>query len=202
MFRVTRQVEIALQSMLFIAQRTADGHTEPVRSHELSDTLDLPPEYTAKVVQTLARRGLLHGYAGKGGGYLLSKPPKHISVLDILEAIEGRLQLSACIDFEPGEKGVRFRTAIALELAEFRLRESLAKMTLAVLLCDCEPMDALESGEPPASEDGSDSGESSPRRRDRKHGYSSTQRERGDIRSRDEPRRWTLMKVFTEPLEP
>lgn len=140
MFRTSRQFEVALQAMLFIGQHKKDGDRDPVNIREICESLDLPQPFTAKICQHLARRGLLVSHQGSQGGFTLAWRPERISVLDILEAVEGRFTLSDRIEFKPGETDVKFRSAIALDLAEHRIRETLGKMTLAVLLYDCEPL--------------------------------------------------------------
>ena len=55
-----------------------------------------PIELMAKVLQQLARRGLLTSHQGTRGGYRLSKPTTSISVADIIQAIDGPLTVTAC----------------------------------------------------------------------------------------------------------
>ena len=50
----------------------------------------------AKVLQRLARRGLLTSHQGTRGGYRLAKAPSAISVADIIQAIDGPLTVTAC----------------------------------------------------------------------------------------------------------
>jgi Rrf2 family protein len=50
----------------------------------------------AKVLQRLARRGLLSSHQGTHGGYRLAKAPSAISVADIIQAIDGPLTVTAC----------------------------------------------------------------------------------------------------------
>jgi Rrf2 family protein len=47
------------------------------------------PTYLAKQLQALSRAGLVHSVQGKAGGYVLTRAPEEITVLDVVEAIEG-----------------------------------------------------------------------------------------------------------------
>jgi Rrf2 family protein len=56
---------------------------------DLADFHGFPQEALAKILQRLARRGLLLSHHGIKGGYSLARDPHQISVLDVIEAIEG-----------------------------------------------------------------------------------------------------------------
>ncbi len=65
-------------------------------AREIAEQYDIPVELMAKVLQRLARRGLLSSHQGTRGGYRLSKPAAAISVADIIQAIDGPLTVTAC----------------------------------------------------------------------------------------------------------
>ncbi|GAA0408486.1 transcriptional regulator [Acrocarpospora corrugata] len=62
---------------------------EPVPAARLAELHDVSPTYLAKQLQALSRAGLVHSVQGKSGGYVLSRPPATITVLDVVEAVDG-----------------------------------------------------------------------------------------------------------------
>ena len=93
MLRLSKKADYALMAMKHLATRT-DAASASAR--EIAEQYDIPIELMAKVLQILARRGLLASHQGTRGGYTLSKAPTAISVADIIQAIDGPLTVTAC----------------------------------------------------------------------------------------------------------
>ncbi|HEX9015240.1 MAG TPA: Rrf2 family transcriptional regulator, partial [Chloroflexota bacterium] len=53
--------------------------------------------FLAKIVPALARAGLLRSYRGSGGGIALGRPPEQITLLDVVEAVDGPIALNMCV---------------------------------------------------------------------------------------------------------
>jgi Rrf2 family protein len=64
----------------------------------LAEFHDVPPAYLAKHLQALAKAGIVESVAGAKGGYRLSRPPSEITVLDVVEAVEGRTAAFDCTE--------------------------------------------------------------------------------------------------------
>ncbi|MEQ1724469.1 MAG: Rrf2 family transcriptional regulator [Sphingopyxis sp.] len=64
----------------------------------LADETGVPGATAHKLVHTLVRAGLLKSVRGVGGGIKLARPAAAISVADIIEAVEGPIALTACVD--------------------------------------------------------------------------------------------------------
>lgn len=64
----------------------------------LADETGLPLTTAHKLVHTLVRAGLLTSVRGQGGGVKLARPAAAISIADIVEAVEGPIALTACVD--------------------------------------------------------------------------------------------------------
>lgn len=89
---------------------TAMGHIaaaggKPVLVKEIAEAAAIPPAYLAKIVQALARKGLVSTQRGVGGGVTLVKPPSDITLFEICEALDDpaveqrcMLGVSACSD--------------------------------------------------------------------------------------------------------
>jgi Rrf2 family protein len=93
MLRLSKKADYALMAMKHLATR-ADGASSSAR--EIAEQYDIPLELMAKVLQRLARRGLVTSLQGTRGGYRLARTTLQISVADIIEAIEGPLRVTAC----------------------------------------------------------------------------------------------------------
>jgi Rrf2 family protein len=92
MLRLSKKADYALMAMKHLAT-----HTEASASaREIAERYDIPTELMAKVLQRLARRGLVLSLQGTRGGYRLARPTTQISVADIIQAIDGPLTVTAC----------------------------------------------------------------------------------------------------------
>jgi Rrf2 family protein len=93
MLRLSKKADYALIAMKHLAVRP-DAASASAR--EIAEQYDIPVELMAKVLQRLARRGLVTSHQGTRGGYRLAKAPSIISVADIIQAIDGPLTVTAC----------------------------------------------------------------------------------------------------------
>ncbi len=93
MLRLSKKADYALMAMKHLAVHV-DGSAASAR--EIAESYDIPLELMAKILQRLARRGLLTSLQGTRGGYRLARQTAQITVADIIEAIEGPLQVTAC----------------------------------------------------------------------------------------------------------
>jgi Rrf2 family protein len=95
MLRLSKKADYALMAMKHLAVKTASAPSS-TSAREIAEQYDIPIELMAKVLQRLARSGLLTSHQGTRGGYTLSKPMASISVADIIQAIDGPLTVTAC----------------------------------------------------------------------------------------------------------
>ena len=105
MLRLSKKADYALIAMKHLAQnasraeaRTREGGvgTPSASAREIAELYDIPIELLAKVLQRLVRTGLLASTQGTRGGYTLSRPPKSISLADVIQAIDGPFTVTAC----------------------------------------------------------------------------------------------------------
>ena len=89
------QVEWALHCCSILASMPAESH---VSTKDLAEFHGVPKEYLSKALQALAQAGLVASTLGPSGGYRLNRPPKDISFLDIVEAVEGRRSTFQCTE--------------------------------------------------------------------------------------------------------
>src|SRR5678815_2585540 len=94
MLRLSKKADYALMAMRHLALKTSGAASTSAR--EIAEQYDIPIELLAKVLQRLVRTGLLVSTQGTRGGYMLSRPPKAISVVDVVQAIDGPFTVTAC----------------------------------------------------------------------------------------------------------
>jgi Rrf2 family protein len=78
MLRLTKKADYGLMALKYLADH-------------------IPPPLLAKILQTLARAGLLVSHAGTNGGYALARPASQISAFEVIRAIDGPLFITSCI---------------------------------------------------------------------------------------------------------
>ena len=71
---------------------------EPVPASRLAELHDVSASYLAKQLQALSRAGLVHSVQGNAGGYVLTREPASITVLDVVEAVDGPREAFACTE--------------------------------------------------------------------------------------------------------
>ncbi|MBI4476324.1 MAG: Rrf2 family transcriptional regulator [Acidobacteria bacterium] len=97
MLRLSKRADYALMAMKHLA---VNGPLRAASTREISQAYDIPVELLAKVLQRLARAGLLTSQQGIHGGYQLSRPAPQISVAEVIEAIDGPLTMTACSEVD------------------------------------------------------------------------------------------------------
>jgi Rrf2 family protein len=120
----------------------------PVPTGRLAEAFDLPPEYLKKRLQPLVRAGILTSVPGARGGYALARAPEHITLMDVVTAVEGREEAFRCTEIRrrgAGERAARSEFArpcgitTAMRRAEMAWRRELAAQTLADLIALSPP---------------------------------------------------------------
>ncbi len=91
--KLSEGVEWGLHCLLLLTQAPAGA---AVSRRALAEHYDLPEAYLAKHLQALTAAGLLHATPGPRGGYRLARPAAEITVLDVLDAVEGPASPFTC----------------------------------------------------------------------------------------------------------
>ena len=86
-------VQHAIRALTALAAQPK-GALVMVRKLAVTESITVPA--LAKTLQQLARKGLLTSEKGRGGGFTLARPPREITIAQIIEAIEGRAALHRC----------------------------------------------------------------------------------------------------------
>ncbi|HEX2697987.1 MAG TPA: Rrf2 family transcriptional regulator [Anaerolineales bacterium] len=91
---VTRQADYALRTMLYLARLKQDKRTP---TNTMAREQSIPPSFLPKIISQLCVAGLLHTARGAHGGVTLARDPKEISLLQVVEAVDGPIQLNVCV---------------------------------------------------------------------------------------------------------
>jgi Rrf2 family protein len=97
--QITRQADYAVRAVLHLARV---GSAERSATSTVAKEQNIPPSFLAKIISQLSIAGLLHTSRGARGGVTLAREPKDITLLEVIEAIDGPIQLNECI----GNNGV------------------------------------------------------------------------------------------------
>ena len=91
--RLTRAADYAIRAMLHLGSLPEGG---VALTDEIAQAQHIPPSFTAKILRRLVKSGLLRSARGVNGGYGLQRPAAEINLLEIIEGIEGPIQLTDC----------------------------------------------------------------------------------------------------------
>ncbi len=89
---ISQTAEYALRAVVWLASASDAPHGTP----EIARVSQVPAGYLAKVLQKLARAGLVTSAPGRGGGFRIARPPAEISVLDVVNAVDPIRRIHSC----------------------------------------------------------------------------------------------------------
>jgi Rrf2 family protein len=141
--QITRAGEYGVMGLMHLArcqpgQRTMIG--------QVSRQEKIPRSFLAKIFQSLVKAGLVRSIRGAGGGFALAKNPAEIPVLEIIEAVEGRIIFQRCKMARPDCQHVGGCALCGLfERAQDGLKDALTRTTLADLIQQQEKIEVTPS---------------------------------------------------------
>ena len=95
--QITRQADYAVRAVLHLARV---GNKERSATSTIAKEQKIPPSFLAKIISQLSIAGLLHTSRGARGGVTLAREPGDITLLEVVEAIDGPIQLNECVGNE------------------------------------------------------------------------------------------------------
>ena len=93
---ITRESDYAIRCILHLSENK--DKLSSVK--DISDPMEIPQSFLAKILQRLLKAGLVESIRGAGGGFKLAKTPEDISMLDVVKAIDGTISFNKCVDDE------------------------------------------------------------------------------------------------------
>ena len=140
MLRINRQTDYAVRVVLALAKR---GEQARLSSTEIQQEMLIPKAFMTRIVAQLSREGLINTFPGRDGGLMLPRPASQITLKDVVEAFEGPILLSACLQVKGGDdcpfqvncpvrpKWGRVQVAMMREMASITF-EDLVKESLGI----------------------------------------------------------------------
>jgi Rrf2 family protein len=89
---ITRETDYGVRCILYLSGKPDDV----VMVDEVAKEMQIPKSFLAKILQKLARAGVVKSFRGVKGGFQLARKPAEISLLDVVEAIEGPVAMNRC----------------------------------------------------------------------------------------------------------
>lgn len=89
MMRLTRAASYAIHALVFMANQK---HQQPIASHHIAHARGIPERFLLKVLKPLVSVRVLLSIKGPNGGYRLARPANDISLLEVLEAVDGPIR--------------------------------------------------------------------------------------------------------------
>lgn len=92
--QITRQADYAVRAVLYLSQMAPERRAS---TSQIAQEQQIPPSFLAKIVSQLSVAGLLQTSRGARGGVSLARSPDQISLLEVVEAIDGPILLNDCV---------------------------------------------------------------------------------------------------------
>ncbi len=89
---ITREADYAVRCVLFLSQEAS----RVVSAGEIAESMTIPKSFVAKILQRLARGGIVRSTQGIAGGFRLARRSAKISILEVIETIQGPAAVSVC----------------------------------------------------------------------------------------------------------
>lgn len=122
MLSLSKRADYALLALSHLAVTQATSPERLVNTKEIAEQYEIPVELLAKLLQTLAKNGIVASHPGPTGGYRLLRAPTAISIAEVLTVIDGPLSIIQCSNGH-GDACKQFsRCTIRDPLAEIEVR--------------------------------------------------------------------------------
>jgi Rrf2 family iron-sulfur cluster assembly transcriptional regulator len=142
---LTKRGDYAVRAMLALTRESGNGL---LSARRIADAMSIPVRFLPQVLADLQRAGLVEAAAGRAGGYRLARPAVAISLLDVIEAVEGDTRRRDCV-LRGGPCGVDGTCDVhdVFFAGQEALRGTFAASTLAELAAPATSV-AIESSGP------------------------------------------------------
>jgi Rrf2 family protein len=125
MLKLTKKADYGLIAMRHLAQ-----HSGSCSAKDLADAYGIPQEALAKILQRLAKAGLLKSMHGTRGGYTLSRGAHQISALEVIVAIDGPLFMTSCFSDRACDQTDRCTVREPLRKVGESIQQVLSQLTI------------------------------------------------------------------------
>jgi Rrf2 family protein len=129
--RLTRASSYALHAVVYMALKKED---RPIASHLIADARGIPERFLLKVLKPLVSARVLRSIKGPNGGYQLARSPSDISMLEIVEAVDGPIRGQSPLSHNGTEHGLNHKLESICKQTADQIRKYLEKVKISDLL--------------------------------------------------------------------
>lgn len=148
--RLTTKSEYALLAAIDLAVASNDG---PTSARAIADRREVPLKFLEQILHSLRQAGIVRSIRGAHGGFVLAQNPEDLTVLDVVEAVEGPLTPTVCDAAKDGQveagKGCSKQSSCAAAhvwiQASKALRDEFSAISLAQLAMSQKTFDGIQS---------------------------------------------------------
>ena len=97
---ISAKSKYAVRALVELAVRGADDPSKPVRLTDIAAGREIPLQFLEQLFSALRRAGVLCSRRGASGGYLFARPPEQVTVLNVVEALDGMFTPATCTQGE------------------------------------------------------------------------------------------------------
>ncbi len=139
MFRISRRLDYGLHLMVALA---AEKENRPQSTASLAEGLQMPLPFMHQIAHALMQASLIKATPGPRGGLRLNQTAKDISILNIVEALEGPITLNPCLDCNEGgcPRQEDCATRIVWDELQQKIVLQLASVSLESLVAELQPV--------------------------------------------------------------
>ncbi len=141
MIRLSRMTDYGVVVMTYMAWHG----NKTLSAHQVATATGLPEATAGKLLKLFARSGLLKSRRGAHGGYTLTSRPEEISLARVVEAVEGPIALTLCVDDHPGHCDVEALCPMrgGWNQINTALRDAFEGVSLATMTAPAMPREGL-----------------------------------------------------------
>jgi len=124
MLKLSKKVDYGLMAISHIA--FCEDEKKIVNTKRIAEEYRIPVELLAKILQKMAKGGLITSLNGPKGGYVLARPPRDITVGQVVNAIEGPIELVHC--YRENETDCQQLSKCSVRKPIRRIQDSIARL--------------------------------------------------------------------------
>ena len=128
--KLTRASSYALHALVYMATQKQN---KPVASHHIAKARGIPERFLLKVLKPLVSARVLHSIKGPNGGYRLARAASEVSMLDVVEAVDGPIRGQAALSHAEADGQLNRRLETICDQSAQQIRKQLQKIRIAEL---------------------------------------------------------------------
>ena len=92
--RLNQATDYAFRAVLYLSRLAPE---EKAEAQSIAASEEIPMRFLLKIISLLTQAGIIKSFRGTGGGYALARLPVAITMLDVVEAVEGPICINRCL---------------------------------------------------------------------------------------------------------